>query len=273
MNYYNLFKHIKKLFNIVFLLVFFNNSAFTQSFLFDSTDLPFTSKELEWGFGKNTNPIVAQSYIINELDTVIFDINAGTFNSDYFEFPVSISSDDSVLSLDFSFQFNSTNYVFDTIYPLISQLQYLSHFNQSDLKLRFTSNSFSLYPQQSSVINIGFRVLDFSFCEINLLNTLAYLNGEPCAIKITDCPFPTSNMENLDGTKSIFPNPVSDELYVVQPANSIIQVYNTTGRLVFETFNSQRKTQLRLTDLQNGIYFLYIKNINSLSVNKIEVLH
>jgi hypothetical protein len=266
---------MKKLFIIVLFFLLVNYSAFTQSILFDTTLLlnPLNGSAFKFIENPTLIPIKPKSYLINQLDTVIFDLYSGTYNTDYIEFPVSINSDDPILSLDFSFQFNNTNYIFDTIYPLINPLQYLSFFNPSDLRLRFTSNSLNQYPLTNSIINIGFQIIDISFCELNITNPYAYLNGEPCAIKITDCPFPTSNIETLDGTISIFPNPVSDELFIEQPANSIIQLFNTTGKLMFETFNSQRKTQLPLNDLQNGIYFLYLKNINSLSVHKIQVLH
>ena len=198
------------------------------------------------------------SFTIDELDTVVFDINSGNFNSDYMEFPVSIISDDSIYSLDFSFEFNSLNYTYDTVYPLISPIQYLAYFSEEDFRLRFTSNSFTIYPISAPVFFVGFNILDFSFCELNIFEPKAYLNGDKCSVKITACPEPTI-IQKIEASKLVYPNPVIDELFIAQPKGSKVYISDYLGKVVFEKFNHQASSSISMEHFDAGMYFLKLE--------------
>jgi hypothetical protein len=210
------------------------------------------------------------SFTVDELDTVVFDIYSGNFNSDFIEFPVSIISDDSIFSLDFSFEFNSLNYVFDTVYPLISPIQYLAHFNEQDLRLRFTSNSFVIYPILTPVVFVGFNILDFSFCELNFFEPKAYLNGDRCSVKITACPDPTS-IDKIEASQLVYPNPVIGELYIAQPKASKVYISDNLGKIVFEKFNHQASSSISMEHFDAGMYFLKLETSSSIETFKIIV--
>jgi len=210
------------------------------------------------------------SFTIDELDTVVFDINSGNFNSDFIEFPVSIISDDSIYSLDFSFEFNSLNYVYDTVYPLISPLQFLAHFNTEDLRLRFTSNSFTIYPTLTPVVFVGFNILDFSFCELNFFEPKAYLNGDRCSVKITACPDPTF-IGKIAASKLVYPNPVIDELFIAQPQGSKVYILDNLGNIVYEKFNQQMSSTISMEKFSAGVYFLKLETSSSVESHKIIV--
>jgi hypothetical protein len=210
------------------------------------------------------------SFTIDELDTVVFDINAGNFNSDFIEFPVSIVSDDSIYSLDFSFEFNSLNYIYDTIYPLISPIQYLGHFNDQDLRFRFTSNSLVIYPTLAPIVFVGFNILDFSFCELNFFEPKAYLNGDKCSVKITACPNPTL-IEKIEASKLVYPNPVIDELFLAQPEGSKVSISDNLGKMVFEKFNHETSSSISMDQFSAGVYFLKLETSSSIETFKIIV--
>ena len=226
-----------------------------------SNDISVSLKSIE-------DLISNSSSVINEFDTVVFDINLANFNADFIEFPITIISDDSIYSLDYSFEFNSNNYLFDTVYNVISPLQFLVYYNEADFRLRFTCNSFSIFPLSSPIVYIGFNVLDFSFCELNISQPRAYLNGEPCSIKITDCPNPTV-ISKQDVSKLPHPNPVKTELFIEQPAGSKIIVLDSFGKQVFERFNPQKEEHLFMGNFENGIYSVRVSTSTSINTYKI----
>jgi len=205
-------------------------------------------------------------------DTVIFDLAQLSGSSNYLEFPVVIVSDDTVNSLDFSFRFNHPSYVFDTVTDLTGTLEYLSHFNEADNTLRFTSNSFTDYPIQSTVVSVGFDVLDFSFCQLNIYNAVAYLNGEPCAVKIKDCPLPTHTGKN-DLSFNAYPNPSFDYLIVEHEKPCELILYDLSGKIVYMKKDEGDKVTIPVIDLSAGMYFLEVR-INRLQIiQKLVVLH
>jgi len=210
------------------------------------------------------------SFTIDELDTVVFDIYSGNFNSEFVEFPVSIISDDSIYSLDFSFEFNSLYYVYDTVYPLISPIQFLAHFNEEDLRLRFTSNSFVIYPTLVPIIFVGFNILDFSFCQLNFFDPKAYLNGDRCSVKITACPNPTL-IEKISTSRLVYPNPVIDELFITQPKGSKVLILDNKGKIVFERINHQSSSTIAMEQFSAGLYFLKLQTSISVETYKIIV--
>jgi hypothetical protein len=210
-------------------------------------------------------------FSINALDTVEFDIHNANFTSGYFEFPVTIISDDSINALDFSFEFNNANYVYDTVYPVISPISYLAHYNEADLRFRFTSFSFTEYPINNSIVYVGFSVLDFSFCELNIFAPVAYLNGEPCSTKITDCPVATSLTQKELLTFNIYPNPSSDLINVSIKEKSVVYLFDALGKLIHQTDAENEHVQLPVSNLPEGIYLVKIVTNNSVFSDKIIV--
>jgi hypothetical protein len=254
-------KFIFLLISVFFILI---NKGITQ----DKKQIKYDFIE---GIEKNRDSIFQNlSFTINEYDTVVFDLLNSNFNSDYFEFPITVLSDDSIYSLDFSFEFNNNNYIFDTLYPLISPLQYLSHFNESDLRFRFTSNSLSQYPTSSPIVFVGFSILDFSFCELNIFQPIAYLNGEPCSVLINPCPEPTL-LKKANISKAAYPNPVIDELFLEQPPGSKVTITDNVGKIVYERLNDIKSASIKMDNLLQGLYFVSLETQTSVFTHKIIV--
>jgi hypothetical protein len=206
-------------------------------------------------------------------DTVIFDLSSASIADDYFEFPVMINADDSVYSLDFSFQFNITDYAFNSIIDLTGNLQHLSHFNQGDLFLRFTSNDFNPYSNQVPLLLIRFNIINSVNCKIEMNTVKAYLNGFPCAFKITDCPIVTGNY-NFTVKPSIYPNPVSDYLFAhCNPEDEVI-LYDQLGKAIATPIQQNTNQMVMyVADLHPGIYWLKIMSKKSVVFQKIIVRH
>ena len=78
------------------------------------------------------------------------------------------------------------------------------------------------------------------------------------------------NLSNTDfdiDTFNVFPNPVSDRLYIqTQETNYNLKLYNLQGQLVFESNNNSGNTSIEYSKYADGFYVLNI-NDNSFSKN------
>jgi lysophospholipase L1-like esterase len=81
----------------------------------------------------------------------------------------------------------------------------------------------------------------------------------------------TSLKENKREALSIYPNPTNDllHIYSVDAGNSWIEMYNTTGQLIFTQQTNIGITDLSLNDLNEGIYFIRMVSENSQITRKI----
>ena len=69
----------------------------------------------------------------------------------------------------------------------------------------------------------------------------------------------------------IFPNPVSDYLnvFVKDPQNSQVAIYNIQGRLMKSEIITNQNTKVRLSDLTQGVYLVRVQNNGNQLVQKI----
>lgn len=93
--------------------------------------------------------------------------------------------------------------------------------------------------------------------------TVHYSNGQTGDIALSDISkmvFGTvSGVKNLRYTNTeilVYPNPVSDYLYVKTTDNQTIQIMNISGATVISQKASDRETQIHIADLAKGIYIL-----------------
>lgn len=80
---------------------------------------------------------------------------------------------------------------------------------------------------------------------------------------------PTLGVEEnvLEGV-SLYPNPVSDMLYINNPAGSNINVYNALGALVKSEMQVQKNYSMRVSNLSSGLYFLKLSSEGKTSTMK-----
>lgn len=75
-----------------------------------------------------------------------------------------------------------------------------------------------------------------------------------------------NNQDFVSNDLIVFPNPFNDYIQLENSQNSLIQVYDSLGKIIFEEV-SQEKTKIDTSSLPNGIYFIKI-NIDNNSTTK-----
>ena len=212
---------------------------------------------------------------INMLDTVVFDLSRADTVLNRVEFPVYILSNDTVNALDFSFKYNETDFMYDSIIDLTNYLQTFSYYNPLDSTLRFTSNSFQRYENDSELVAIRFNVISGQFCVNDLRTIKVYLNGDMCSYKIIDCLHVGIAAINKNNDQlTIYPNPANEKLILAFPKNAQLELVQADGRIVIQShiFAGQTK-ELLISHLTNGVYLLRVFNEQFISSKKISIQH
>ena len=218
--------------------------------------------------------LINRSFIIDQYDTVVFDLSLAIRNGSYIDIPVYILSDDSIFSLDFSLKFDHSKLEYDTIIDNATYLQSLSYYNPSDSTIRYTSSSFQNYGNDTALVSIRFNTFSGQIESQDLNNIFAYLNGSSCSFKVINSlpTFIIKNSETRNRLK-IFPNPVSEILNIRAEENVFIQLFDINGRLLFFQANilAHQNFELVTQDFMDGTYLLKVFNENILIIKKIVI--
>ena len=70
----------------------------------------------------------------------------------------------------------------------------------------------------------------------------------------------------------VYPNPSKDVVTFENVDNSDIYIYNTLGQLVKKVNNVMGKTQVNVSDLNNGVYIVRIQNGTDVQTKKIQII-
>ncbi len=172
---------------------------------------------------------------IDSMDRVIFSLDQIIIIGDIVEIPVFVATDDIINALDFSMLINVENLEFLSIVDHAEDLQYAAFLNPNDLKLRFTSNSFTPYPVAPfESVSIRFRVLSPTLKKADFSNFNCYLNGERCTcdlqLKGTEITVSNKHIETSD--LFISPNPATDFLYIESDEEGTLDMFDALGRAV-----------------------------------------
>lgn len=202
---------------------------------------------------------------IDSNDLVIFDFDQITIEGNIIQVPVFIESDDVINSLDFSMLLNVDNIEFESIVDHTGGLQYAAFLNPNDLKLRFTSNSFSSYPKQpQKVVSIRFKVLKGIVRLSDFQMIIAYLNGERSSddVRLQGEEIFVSNREVVTGELFISPNPATDMLYVSAEETGTMDIYDIKGVAVLQGYalTGGNINQVDVQSLPRGTYTVRIVN-------------
>lgn len=80
----------------------------------------------------------------------------------------------------------------------------------------------------------------------------------------------TSSLENMEAEQiALYPNPMKDKATLSSPINSMIIIYNTSGKVV-KSFVSSSTTSI-IEDLPQGIYFINIQTKQNITTKKLIV--
>ncbi len=122
---------------------------------------------------------------INSADTLIFNLSQATMVGNTLQFPISISSVDTIYSIDFSLKFDLIKFHYNTLIVHQPSLSAISNYSLGDSILRFSSFSMDPIKKNISLASINFNLLLGRGIKLGEINSIeAFLNGEPCVIKI-----------------------------------------------------------------------------------------
>ena len=225
-------------------------------------EIPF-SIENKVIYGEEKQSSISNQSTIDLFDTVVFDLSRAVLNGDTIQFPVSILSDDSVFSLDFSLKYNHSDFIYDSTIDLTNNLQALSYYNVADSTVRFTSSSFQKYVNDSSILSIRFIIIAGPIDTMDFNNVHALLNGAVCSVKLIN-PLPVfiSNVDNQNENLIVYPNPTSEILNILVNQNSNCQLFElNSGKLVFShEICANQKFEMALPEMAIGLYLMKVYN-------------
>lgn len=89
-------------------------------------------------------------------------------------------------------------------------------------------------------------------------------NTTDCASVFVDLLFVSINENSGNDLINIFPNPIKETLTIEieKPINGIVFIYNTIGQKILTTEINKSNSTLALSNIQKGIYFIKITDIN-----------
>jgi hypothetical protein len=178
-----------------------------------------------------------------------------------------VATDDLINSLDFSMLLNVENLEFLSIVEHAEDLQYAAFLNPNDLKLRFTSNSFTPYPVAPfESVSIRFRVLSPTLKKADFSNFNCYLNGERCTcdLQLKGVELQVSNKHIETSDLFISPNPATDFLYIESDEEGTLDMFDALGIPVIRghTLNSNGLNSIDVQMFPRGSYTVRIVTNN-----------
>jgi gliding motility-associated-like protein len=143
-----------------------------------------------------SNSIKSNQLIINNLDSLIFDLANATLTANYIDVPLYISSDDAITSFNYALKFNLSKLTFSATIDLLpsdATILSSSFFNTNDLFLRYTGSSLQGYPANNGVYVTKIRFSLNTPCtplsNADFTDILAILNGTQCSYRMTNLNF------------------------------------------------------------------------------------
>jgi hypothetical protein len=197
--------------------------------------------------------------VIDSTDIIIFSLDKAIVVGHTVEVPIYIQSDEVINALDFSMLLDTGNLEYTSITDHTASLQYAAFFNPNDLKLRFTSNSFSTYPVNPEiVISVKFNVLSDVLKVSDFEMLTGYLNGDRCKIdlQLKGGELAVANKEIIVNETFLHPNPASDELYIQSATAGTLQLFDMNGRAVIPVFHYEgnQVNTVPVAQLPGGMY-------------------
>ncbi|HMT29733.1 MAG TPA: T9SS type A sorting domain-containing protein [Bacteroidia bacterium] len=218
-------------------------------------------------------PVVSPSSI-NNLDSVYFDISQAIFNGSSVDVPVYFKSDDIVNALGFAFTFDETVLEYDTIIIVANYFDSpIFSYNPLDSVVRFETFSITQPISNDTVLlKVRFNILNNQMCNTQIDSIWTSLNGDVCSYNVKGCQsVGLSEESNISTLISIYPNPVTDAVYVNAPENTLIELFDIKGSKLVEQLiqHSNVKAAIKTADFEDGIYFVKAHYNNSTLVKKI----
>lgn len=138
------------------------------------------------------DPLITDKLIIDNNDSIIFDLANATLTASYLDLPLYIKSDDVVFGIDYAMKFTLAKLTFSAAIDLIPSNS-SAHFNSNDLFLRYTGGSMQSLPCSAGVyvtkIRFALSAPCVSITTADFTNISALLNGNSCSYRVTNLNF------------------------------------------------------------------------------------
>ncbi|MFM8432482.1 MAG: hypothetical protein ACKOA1_06785 [Bacteroidota bacterium] len=214
----------------------------------------------------------ASPAVINNLDSVLFDLSQAAYSSNTVEFPVYFNSDDTINAVDFALRFNQANLTLDTILNLSSGLQSTYFLNPGDSILRFSSYNLSVIPNLSNVALVRFFINTSVISISDLYDFDVFLNGFRCSWRVFDA---TNDIhENVRRELfSVFPIPADNMVFLRGQTDATYRITDCKGSVIKEGgIEKDMSLVLDVSDFPNGTYQVSFMSICGLQNKRIIIL-
>jgi hypothetical protein len=168
-------------------------------------------------------------------------------------------------------QFNGANLSFKSTQA--SDMESLSHFNQADKTLRFTSYSLETYKQNTPVAFVRFATANAaSVTENDLTSVVAYLNGDQVTTEVISRKG-VSSLTTEGNNVSVYPNPANDVLNIQSIENARIEMMDASGRAVIAStlVNADENFTINTQTLASGVYTVKVYGQSFVSTKKVVI--
>lgn len=213
----------------------------------------------------------------NLSDSIVFDLNQATYstinNVNYIEIPVWIkSSNSSISSFDFWFQFDASKLTYVSTSSLVPGLDAFSNFNINNSYLSNTSSGASIdfvVPLNTNLIKLKFSIngLCTTILPADFYNITTLINGEVSSKKIiedasafdilTPSPFCSNAFITFNCANNVFGKPIQS--YLWNFGNNMTSTNAEDSTTYLNSNNYQISLNLTTTD---GCLYTFSKQIS-----------
>lgn len=214
---------------------------------------------------------IAPSVTLRTNSKVIYDLGKAVKNVDNtVDVPVRFSSSEDVFALDFSMNFNEDKMSFDKVITNVANVQALSHLNEMDRTLRFTSNSLNQYASNVTIATVRFNLVNGEINKSDLDNVASYINGELVVTEVLD----GRSIDGLSANEiAVYPNPTAASFYVESNEDAQVQIFDLSGEQLGTTLNvfANQSLEINTETFNGGVYIVKISNDHFVTTKKVTV--
>ena len=205
-------------------------------------------------------------------EKVIFNLNRAVYTANSVEVPVTVMSLDAINAIDFSLMFNESKLTFAGVTGVASNLEALSHFNNNDRTLRFTSSSLENVDAARPVAFVKFN-MNGSVDASDLMNSFGYINGTQAEVEVIGNFVTGVSANDYNEVVAVFPNPATNMVNVIAPEATTIQMMDAAGRVISSsvTVPAGQTHSISTSEFAAGVYFVKISNNNFSVMKKVVV--
>ncbi|MFM9026726.1 MAG: T9SS type A sorting domain-containing protein [Bacteroidota bacterium] len=215
----------------------------------------------------------ASPAVINNLDSVLFDLSQAAYSSNTVEFPVYFNSDDTINAVDFALRFNQANLTLDTLIDLSVGLQSTYFLNPGDSVLRFSSYNLSVIPNLTNVVLVRMFISSSSIAISDLYDFDAFLNGFRCSWRVFDGTNSVSD-ELQHQLFTVHPTPADGILHIESSSSGNYEILDMAGRIEVQGLIGAHESRIQdVSTLKTGIHTVRFHSSKRTYSRKILISH